>query len=87
MNIENEILDISGFKLESSSEIQKIIANIENLKKENILVHIVSFMHNTVLVQNLKNELNKLFPDAKIVLLKHDEKTNTRLIIYSLKKR
>ncbi|MGE4418646.1 MAG: EAL domain-containing protein [Sulfurimonas sp.] len=86
MNIENEILDISGFKLESSSEIQKIIANIENLKKENILVHIISFMHNTVLVQNLKNELNKLFPDAKIVLLKHDEKTNTRLIIYSLKK-
>ncbi|MCK9472372.1 bifunctional diguanylate cyclase/phosphodiesterase [Sulfurimonas sp.] len=86
MSIENNILDVDSFKLKSSSEIQKIIKNIENSKRENVLIHIVSFIHNTVLVQNLKNELNGLFPNAKIVLLKHHDKKNTQLTLYSLKK-
>ncbi|MBE0515008.1 bifunctional diguanylate cyclase/phosphodiesterase [Sulfurimonas sp.] len=86
MSLDNEVLGVNSFKLESSREIQSIIGNIENLKKENILIHIISFIHNTVLVQSLKNELVKIFPNAKIVLLKHEDKTNTQLILYSLKK-
>ncbi|MCK4875417.1 MAG: diguanylate cyclase, partial [Sulfurimonas sp.] len=41
-------------------------------------------MHNTVLVQGLKSELTKIIPDVKIVLLKHSDKANTNLTIYTL---
>ncbi|MCK9455588.1 EAL domain-containing protein [Sulfurimonas sp.] len=86
MNLENKVLDINSFKLESSREIQNIIRNIENLKDNNILIHIISFIHNTVLVQSLKSELNKIVPNAKVILLKHEDKVSTQLTIYSLKR-
>ncbi|MGE4397708.1 MAG: GGDEF domain-containing protein, partial [Sulfurimonas sp.] len=86
MNLESEILDVNSFKLESSREIQGVIRDLEKVNKDNVLVHIISFIHNTVLVQSLKNELAKVLPNAKIVLLKHEDKTKTQLTIYSLKK-
>ncbi|WP_310441591.1 bifunctional diguanylate cyclase/phosphodiesterase [Sulfurimonas sp.] len=86
MNIENDMLEINNFTLTSSREIQKILENVKNIDKENILIHIVSFMHNTVLVQSLKTELNNIFPQAKIILLKHSDKTKTELTIYSTNK-
>ncbi|MDQ1245427.1 MAG: hypothetical protein QG565_1768, partial [Campylobacterota bacterium] len=85
--MENNILEINNFTLTSSREINDILHNIENLKKESLLIHIVSFIHNTVLVQSLKNELNKMFPHAKIVLLKHTDKTRTCLTVYSINKK
>lgn len=86
MSIENSVLEINSFTLTSSRDVQEILANVKNIDKENILIHIVSFIHNTVLVQTLKNELSSIFPQAKIVLLKHSDKTKTELTIYSTNK-
>ena len=86
MNTEESILEINNFALTSSREIGEILHSIENLKKDNVLIHIVSYIHNTVLVQSLKSELNKMFPRAKIALLKHSDKLHTCLTIYSIAK-
>ena len=86
MSIENSVLEINSFTLTSSRDVQEILLNVQNIDKENILIHIVSFIHNTVLVQTLKNELSSIFPQAKIVLLKHSDKTKTELTIYSTNK-
>lgn len=80
----NKILKINNFNLSSSSDIAGVISQVDELDKKKILIHIVSFIHNTVLVQNLKTELSKLIPDAKIALLKHDDKTTTSLVVYDL---
>lgn len=86
MSIENSVLEINSFTLTSSRDVQEILANVKNIDKENILIHIVSFIHNTVLVQTLKNELSSIFPQARIVLLKKNDKTKTELTIYSTNK-
>lgn len=86
MSIENSVLEINSFTLTSSRDVREILSNVKNIDKENILIHIVSFIHNTVLVQTLKNELSSIFPQAKIVLLKHNDKTKTELMIYSTNK-
>jgi diguanylate cyclase (GGDEF)-like protein len=86
LSIDNNMLEINNFTLTSSRDVQEILANVKNIDKENILIHIVSFIHNTVLVQTLKNDLSSIFPQAKIVLLKHSDKTKTELTIYSTNK-
>ena len=88
MNLVNKknILDINSFTLSSSSEINKALGNVLKVAGENTLIHIVAYVHNTVLVQSLKKELNKTIPDAKIVLLKHDDKTYISLVVYTLQK-
>ncbi|WP_324172890.1 GGDEF domain-containing phosphodiesterase [Sulfurimonas sp.] len=84
MNHKNKNLNIYSFSLSSSSEVGSVVRAICELNYKNLLIHISSFMHNTVLVQNLKLELQKTLSDAKIVMFKHDNKTKTSLIIYSL---
>lgn len=86
MSIENSVLEINSFTLTSSRDVREILSSIQNIDKEYILIHIVSFIHNTVLVQTLKNELSSIFPQAKIILLKHSDKTKTELTIYSTNK-
>lgn len=86
MGIENGVLEINSFTLTSSRDVQEVLASVQNIDKEYILIHIVSFIHNTVLVQTLKNELSNIFPYAKIVLLKHNDKTKTYLTIYATNK-
>jgi diguanylate cyclase (GGDEF)-like protein len=86
LNIDSNILEINNFTLTSSREVPDVIKNFEKLKEKNILIQIVSFIHNTVLVQSLKNELTKVIPNAKIVLLKHSDKTNTYATVYTLSK-
>ncbi|MDD2790608.1 MAG: EAL domain-containing protein [Sulfurimonas sp.] len=73
---------VKSFSLTSSSEVPDVIAQIEELYEERILVHISSFLHNTVLVQNLKTQLMKSLPKAKIVLLHHDDKLITALELF-----
>jgi diguanylate cyclase (GGDEF)-like protein len=79
-------LEIDSFILTSSTEVKETVLKVRNIQKKNILIHIVSYMHNTVLVQNLKLELEKALPHAKIVLINHDNKTETYLLTYSLDK-
>jgi len=85
MDIINDTLEINNFAISSSGDIAEIIENVNNLQIDNALIHIVSFIHNTVLVQNLKKELINILPDAKIVLLKHTNKSITSLTIFNIK--
>lgn len=85
MNTASDILEINSFTLSSSREISDIINELAPSQSNEILLHIISFIHNTVLVQSLKNELAKMFPNARVVMLKHDDRQNTRLNIYRLK--
>lgn len=84
MSIRNSDLEINNYVLTSSADVLYVIDQITSLNLSNALIHIVSFMHNTVLVQNLKREVTKAFPDAKIVLLKHSDKKKTLLNIFNL---
>ncbi len=72
--------------LTSSVDIKGVINSFNELKTKNILIHISSFIHNTVLVQNLKKELTSTFPTAKIILIKHNDKSKTCLNIFTLNK-
>ena len=84
MPIDNDKLKITNFKLESSVEVEDTVNKILSLKKNKILIHIVSYIHNTVLVQNLLKELKKNIPEAEIVLLKHDHKLLTSVTLFTI---
>ncbi len=86
MSLISDILDIQSYVLSSSTEISSVMKKIDNSKNGNTLIHVKSFIHNTVLVQNLKKELAILFPNARIVLLKHEDRSNTNLNIFTLDK-
>ena len=78
----NKILDIKEYLLESSSEVENTVREITKLEYKHMLVYIYSIIHNTVLVQNLKQELLKKLSDTEVVLLKHDDRTKTRVVVY-----
>jgi len=84
MPIDNNKLEINNFELSSSVEVEDSVNKIVALKKNKILIHIVSYMHNTVLVQNLLKELKKRIPEAEIVLLKHKEKSITAVTLFTI---
>ena len=84
MNIKNNALKVENFVLTSSRDIDGVLEHVKSFKKDNLLIHVASFMHNTVLVQTLKSELYKMFSNAKIVFLKHDDKLRTELTFYSI---
>ncbi|RLA76978.1 MAG: diguanylate cyclase [Epsilonproteobacteria bacterium] len=82
-NIDKNI-QVNSFTLKSATDIPDTLAKIHFNDTNNLLIHIVSFIHNTVLVQNLKKDISKMFPQAKIVLLKHANKSQTALTIFNL---
>ena len=84
MALSPENLEIHTFTLTSSSEVQDFIGEVVALEKHKILVHILSYRHNTVLVQTLKKELHKVFPEARVVCLKHDIKTCTEVVMFNI---
>ncbi|MDD3476046.1 MAG: bifunctional diguanylate cyclase/phosphodiesterase [Sulfurimonas sp.] len=86
MDKKNNALRVENFVLTSSRDIDGVLEHVRGLKKDNLLIQVASFMHNTVLVQTLKSELHKMFTDAKVVLLKHDDKLRTDLTFYSIAK-
>ena len=86
MRIDTDILKINDFSIESSSEVGGVLDNFRKVENDIVLIHIVSFIHNTVLVQNLITEISKILPNTKIVLLKHADKSKTDISIYKLSK-
>lgn len=85
MDIAQNVLEIDNFILKSSTEITDLLRSIEGFENKTVLIHIVAYMHNTVLVQNLKQGLQKLIPHAKIVLLTYQDKSQTSLVVYKLR--
>lgn len=87
MGISGKKFKIESYVLKSSSEISQTMSKIKLLTQKTSLIHLVSYMHNTVLVQNLKKELESIFPNAKLVLLKHEDKMKTMLTLFSFDKK
>jgi diguanylate cyclase (GGDEF)-like protein len=79
-------LAITTFHLKSSSEVADTLKQIASLKKSHTLVHISAFIHNTVLVQNLKKELSKILLEQNIVFLKHSDKMTTTVTLFTTDK-
>ncbi len=86
MDIQSDNLIVTSFSLSSSSEVESILSQVRRVRQEYMIIQIHSFIHNTVLVQNLKKELEKAFPQVKISLFKHNDKTQTQVNIFGLKK-
>ena len=84
MDVLKNELHANTFTLTSSSDVAFIIEEVHRLEQANMLIQIVSFIHNTVLVQNLKKELLKEFPLVEISLVRHSDKTKTLLNVFSL---
>jgi diguanylate cyclase (GGDEF)-like protein len=84
MAVESGRLEIHNFQLESSVEVNENVEKIKQLAKNKTLIHIVSYIHNTVLVQNLIKELKRRLPDVKIVLLKHKDKLVTSVTVFTI---
>lgn len=79
-----ENLTINDFILTSSSEVDETVRNIGMLEGGALLIHIASYIHNTVLVQNLKTQLERKMPHAKLVLLKSEDKSKTYVSVFCL---
>ncbi|QSZ41894.1 EAL domain-containing protein [Sulfurimonas aquatica] len=83
MSEEIDGFKINNFSLSSSSEVFSVVREVEKLIKSSNVIHISSYIHNTVLVQTLKKELSRLPSDIYITLMKHDDKVNTSLTMFS----
>jgi diguanylate cyclase (GGDEF)-like protein len=86
LNNVNNALEITNFILHSSSEIPQAIAQVKKLHKRQTLIHITSYLHNTVLVQTLKRDLLKNIPEANLIVLQHEDKSETLLSVFTLNK-
>jgi len=84
LNLDNNNLELYNYTLTSSTDVPEIITKLRHINKKKILIHIISVIHNTVLMHKLENELSKLFPHANIVLLKTNDKKQTTLKLYTL---
>ena len=82
MVTKTNLLDITSFTLTSFGEVSEIIHKITLLQNPKMLIHIASFMDNTVLVQNLRKELDKNFVNSKIVFIRHDDKHTTIVSVF-----
>lgn len=84
MNLKRGLLSVYNYKILNASDVLEIVKQIGSVCKTKTLIHISSYLHNTVLVQNLKKELLKTLPDAKLVLLKHEDKSSTSINVFTL---
>jgi len=79
---QDSVLEVKNFIMSSSSEVSEVVQKVSEMDSSRMLIHIVSYIHNTVLVQNLKSELKKVVPHAKVSLLKHQNKSQTSMTVY-----
>jgi len=82
--MQKNILKVRNFTLKSSAEVSTIVQEIKKFEYDSLLIHILSYIHNTVLVQTLYKNLLHLYPNAKIVFLKHEDKEETAVNLFSL---
>lgn len=71
------------FTLHSSSDIHPLITQISETSGTVSLIHISAFIHNTVLVQNLKRDLLHKFPELEIIELHHHSKNEVQVTLFT----
>jgi diguanylate cyclase (GGDEF)-like protein len=84
MDSKSEKLEIHNFVLESSREVPDIVIKIQKKVKFKGVIHIMSYIHNTVLVQSLKKALEKELDDIEVILLKHENKQQTKVVVFTI---
>jgi len=75
--------NIYHFSLSSSQEVDDIVKKISSVADKYLIIHVASFIHNTVLVHNLKTALERNFEQAKITLLPAAREDNTIVTIFT----
>ena len=86
MGIGSNMLTVNNFDLITSGDVPDVVQKVKKVQKSKTLIHISAFIHNTVLVQNLKKELSKYVPHAHIVNLHHEYKNKTTVTVYTIDK-
>jgi len=86
LELDIKILETNNFIINSSNDIPSTIEKLKIVKNNNTLIHILSFLHSTELIEDLKAQLKNLIPHAKIVLLRSDEDSQVFLTVYTLQK-
>jgi diguanylate cyclase (GGDEF)-like protein len=79
-----KILGTNRFTLVSKNDILDTINKLKTLANKNIVIHMISFSHKSILIKTLQLEIKKVLPRANIVLLKNSEKSKISLTVYTL---
>jgi len=86
MSLEKESINIESLTLSSSSEVESTLEKLTKESNERVVIHILSYIHNTVLVQSLKKALVKKFGDVPIVCIRHEDKTQSVVTMFKTTK-
>ncbi|HFU74291.1 MAG TPA: diguanylate cyclase, partial [Helicobacteraceae bacterium] len=71
------------YALESSQDIDAVVAEITSLANPHPLIFLASYRQNTVLFHNLKMALEKQFPNMQLHILSSSKENPTELIVFS----
>jgi diguanylate cyclase (GGDEF)-like protein len=71
------------FRLDSSTDVDHVISQIETIRGENLLVHVASFIHNRVMIHNVIRELEKRYEGVQIVTVKTERDDPTEVVVYA----
>ena len=70
------------YEILSPADIPQVIEKIENIMQKYLQGYIYAYIHNTVIVQSLKKELEKVVPHMQLSLRKREEKKGAKLVVY-----
>lgn len=71
------------FSIATSTDVDKTIHDIIPYADTHMLIHIASYMHNTVMIHNLCSELEKKFPNVEIIHLPAPKDAVTLITLYT----
>jgi diguanylate cyclase (GGDEF)-like protein len=78
---------VFDYEIASSHDVDGVIEQVASKMQQHALVHIASYLHNTVLVQSLAQKLSKRFPEAEIALMGNDRDADTKVTVYTCDER
>ncbi len=70
------------FSIEAPTEVGSVVEAVLGLRHRYLLGFIFSYIHNTVIVQSLKKELEAKVPGLRLSLLKHEAKRGARFVVF-----
>ncbi len=74
---------VFDYRVESAHDVDSVVEAIIPHVRTHMLLHVASYLHNTVLVQSLVQKLSKQFEDAKIVLLGAERDAGTTVTLFT----
>ena len=78
-------LKIYKYDVSSATDIPTIVGDISSLNHKYILIYIYAYLHNTVISQTLKRELEKV-SNVKIFFLKNEQRKGAKLTVFGYDK-